>query len=232
MHAMYYAISLLVYGFMLYSSSLGGVGVFGLLFEAPIAILIRQQLACTGMGSGRARDAAGMRVSWWLTVSLFLITRGLPSVLWIVTLIPGVGLEKHLDSVELTVYYTLGAFWTCFNLWFFRLVLGWTTGASDTDLQTSPSAVSAGEFARGDSFQSASQESGKESTGEAAVVPSAESKDPGQDQDDETTQLASTAGREDSPPNDCWNQPTAPAATPASSAKRRALGKVSFLMGS
>lgn len=127
MYSLYYAIALFTYSFILYSHSLGGVGVVGLLFEAPLVMLIRHELAWTAEAVPPwMKDAEKVRMHWRLTLGLFLATRGLGSVLWLVTLIPGFGisfLEKNLDGVELVIYMTLGFFWTCFNLWFFGLVI-------------------------------------------------------------------------------------------------------------
>lgn len=131
MYSLYYAIALFTYSFILYSHSLGGVGVVGLLFEAPLVMLIRHELAWTAEAIPPwMKDPEKVRIHWRLTVGLFLATRGLGSVLWLVTLIPGFGisfLEKNLDRVELVIYMTLGFVWTCFNLWFFGLVIRTTS---------------------------------------------------------------------------------------------------------
>lgn len=126
---LHHAVLIFVYIYILATFQLGGLGVQGLLFEAPAALLAWRRLACSSdVPPFWLMDPPTIRMHWTLTMLMFLLARGMASCMWIYTLIPGKGadiVEEYLTENTRLVYHSIAAFFTLANACTFVLMFRW-----------------------------------------------------------------------------------------------------------
>ena len=133
MYATYTAhhiVTLMAYGYALWTSELGGVMVQGLLFELPVVFMLRREL---GIASEELPEwlklPSRANAHWWMTYAAFLAGRGPAECLWVVSMIPfpygSELLEQSLSQESLIVYHLLAIFFSSLNIRIVGLLCCW-----------------------------------------------------------------------------------------------------------
>eukprot|EP00929_Paragymnodinium_shiwhaense_P107541 TRINITY_DN7369_c0_g1_i3.p1 TRINITY_DN7369_c0_g1~~TRINITY_DN7369_c0_g1_i3.p1 ORF type:complete len:416 (-),score=81.17 TRINITY_DN7369_c0_g1_i3:102-1349(-) len=129
MYFVHHIASVFAYAYSLCTKKLGGVMVQGLLFELPVVLMLRRELAqASEEPPGWFRKPSRVRAHWCLTYVAFVAGRGPAEVLWLVSMLPGYGsrrLRQELSEVDVVVYHTLAVFFTSINIRMFGLFFCW-----------------------------------------------------------------------------------------------------------
>ncbi|CAE8624129.1 unnamed protein product [Polarella glacialis] len=130
MYIIHHLVTIAAYCFSLATWKLGGVMVQGLMFEIPVILMLRRELAVAQAEPPRwLSSPRDVRRHWWLQYAAFVLGRGPAEVLWVVAMVPGYTedqLQRHLGSVSgLAVFHVLGVFFTALNLRILGLYFCW-----------------------------------------------------------------------------------------------------------
>lgn len=132
MYFVHHVVTVVAYCYSLATHRLGGLMVQGLLFEVPVAFMLRRELAQSmedlPAWLGRPRAVAW---HWALTCLAFVAGRGPAEVLWVWSFIPGERPDKlfsndrNFDPLARVMYHTLGVFFTALNIRILGLYVSW-----------------------------------------------------------------------------------------------------------
>jgi len=120
----------LCYMYILSTGMLSGLGVQGLIFEVPVILVTLRDFAvnCTVPPSWVC-DFKMVRLFWTLTVVVWILCRGLASIIYVYSILPfGRGpdaLAEHTSLVGLVLYHVLGVFFTVVNVRILGILRRW-----------------------------------------------------------------------------------------------------------
>lgn len=130
MYLIHHVVTIFAYCFSLATHSLGGVMVQGLLFELPVVLMSRRDLAVIlPEAPAWLLDRSALQCHWKLTYAAFFLGRLPAEGLWVYSMIPGRGpelMDKHMGSTERSlVYHILAVFFTSLNIRIVGLLMSW-----------------------------------------------------------------------------------------------------------
>mmetsp|Transcript_17064 Transcript_17064/g.31389 ORF Transcript_17064/g.31389 Transcript_17064/m.31389 type:complete len:471 (-) Transcript_17064:89-1501(-) len=116
----HHVVMLVIYGVILGTSRLGGLGVQTLVSELPMVFLNRRMLAyAKDVPPMWMCDPTKVKAHWGITMAMFVLARLPLFGLWLYSLLPGRGadiLREHLDPTQKQVFVVLIAMLTVMNL--------------------------------------------------------------------------------------------------------------------
>jgi hypothetical protein len=129
MYFIHHVVTLFAYIFSLATGLLGGVMVQGLIFEMPVMLMLRRDIAvATDPPPAWLMRPRAVQLHWFLTYLAFAVGRLPATVLWIVSLTSSQyhKLVDHAGSDGvLVVYIVMGVFFTSLNIRILGLLITW-----------------------------------------------------------------------------------------------------------
>jgi len=132
MYFLHHSFAAIVYAYSLATHKLGGVMVQGFLFEIPVTLMLRRELAHASKDPPTwLRSPAGVNTHWLLQYATFLLGRAPATILWLVSILPGYGSQTlsrmDLGTPTLFMYHLMAIFFTSLNLRIIGLYVCWHT---------------------------------------------------------------------------------------------------------
>lgn len=111
---------------LLWLRRLAGIGAVGLLFELPVLLLNRRELALRRSPVPQwLRERVGVQGHWRQCYMLYVVGRGLPAALYAYAVLDSRHTLGELSLTELTVLHTLSLFFCAYNFLFLGVLRAW-----------------------------------------------------------------------------------------------------------